>query len=193
MDTPIITWSSIISSGKWLELKSLEVTHPGWKHSSYEVVSRNKAKTNGVVSILPITKDSEIIMIEQYRIPVGRMMLELPAWCREPQKHTSFEDVVHQELLEETGYRAEYLTHVAEFASSAGMTDETSHAYIAHNCEKVRDILDLDQHEYITPIRIPLAGLDHFLLAELSKGRLMDAKSLALIWYYRTFVLGKGG
>ena len=106
MLTPKITGEQLLYSGKFLQLKQLELTHPDEKKTLYEVTTRNSEKVFGIVSILPITQDNEIILIRQYRAPLDRIQLELPAGCAEVGKHTSLEDAVHAELREETGYEA---------------------------------------------------------------------------------------
>lgn len=68
------------------------------------------------------------------------------------------------------------------------MTDEVVHGYIARNCTKVTDILTLDQSEYIKPLIVPYSQFDQLIFDELSSGRAVDPKLLAMMWYFRTFV-----
>lgn len=129
--------------------------------------------------------ENEIIMIRQYRAPIDRVQLELPAGCAEMGKHETLEDAVHAELREETGYVSDSLQHVAEFSSSSGMTDETVHGYIAHNCRRVSDILTLDQDEYISRIIVPVPEFERYIFSEIARGNNIEPKMLAMVWWWK--------
>lgn len=159
--------------------------HPDGKITSYEVIERNQKKVFGIVSVLPITVDNEIILIRQYRAPLNRIQLELPAGCAEIGKHTTLEDAVHAELREETGYISDDLTHIAEFSSSSGMTSETVHGYVARNCKKVTDILALDQDEYIERIVLPMREFDQVIFSEMARGNIVEPKMLAMMYAWK--------
>ena len=97
----------------------------------------------------------------------------------------TLEDAVHAELREETGYSAGKLTHIAEFSSSSGMTNETVHGYIAQNCRKVSDIIMLDESEYIERISLPHTEFDQYILSEMARGVIIKPKMLALVMLWR--------
>jgi ADP-ribose pyrophosphatase len=191
MQTPKITGEETLHDGKHLQLKQLELTHPNGQITSYELVTRLSERVFGIVSILAITVDNEIILIRQYRAPLNRIQLEFPAGCAEIGKHAALEDAVHAELREETGYESDDLTHVAEFSSSSGMTSETVHGYVARNCKKVTDILSLDQDEYIERIILPIREFDQMILSEIASGNIIEPKMLAMMWYYRNSLAKK--
>lgn len=153
------------------------------------MATRRSEKVFGIVSVLPITTDNEIIMIRQYRAPLDRVVLELPAGCAEVGKHQSLEDAVRAELCEETGYASENITQIAEFSSSSGMTNETVHGYIAHQCKKVTDILSLDQDEYIERLVVPLADFDQMIRSEMIGGNIIEPKMLAMMWWYNNIFM----
>lgn len=178
----------MLKAGKFLQLWQLELTHPDGRISPYEVVERNTDRVFWIVSVLPITDEGNIIMIRQYRAPLDRIQLELPAWCAEVGKHTNLEDAVHAELLEETGYTTGRLTHIAEFSSSSGMTNETVHGYVAENCQKVSDILMLDESEYIERVSIASTQFDQYILSEMARGAIIEPKMLAMIWTWRNMM-----
>lgn len=121
-------------------------------------------------------------MIRQYRAPLDSIQLELPAGCAEKGKHATLEDAVHTELREETGYVCDNISHVAEFSSSSGMTNETVHGFVARNCERVSDILTLDQDEYIERILVPMKNFRSFIFSELAKGNTLEPKMLAMMY-----------
>lgn len=124
-------------------------------------------------------------MIRQYRAPLDSIQLELPSGCAEVGKHETLEDAVHAELREETGYTVSKLTHIAQFSSSSGMTNETVHGYVAENCQKVSDILTLDESEYIERVTVPYTEFDQFILSEMARGAIIEPKMLAMMWAWR--------
>lgn len=191
MQTPTIQSREIVKWGKFLTLSRLSLSHPDGKITPYEVVERNSEKVFWIVSILPITHDGQVIMIRQYRAPLGTIQLELPAGCAEVGKHDTLEDAVHAELREETGYKIGKLTHIAEFSSSSGMTNETVHGYVAQNCKKVSDILELDESEYIERITIPYTEFDEYIFREIARGAIVEPKMLALMMLWRNMIAKK--
>ena len=93
--------------------------------ANWEYVTRSKAK--GVVAILAITDDKQVVLTEQYRPPVGRNVIELPAGLAGDiplQEEEPLVTAAKRELKEETGYAAKNWTTLSEGTSSAGLTDE---------------------------------------------------------------------
>lgn len=191
MQIPKVVGNKILTKWKFLFLRQLELSHPDAKQTAYEVVTRNSERVFGIVSVLPITTENEVILIRQYRAPLDRIQLELPAGCAEVGKHKILEDAVHAELLEETGYTSDDITHIAEFSSSSGMTNETVHGYIARNCKRVTDILTLDQDEYIERILVPIAEFDQLIALEILQWNIIEPKMLAMMWWLRNSLAKK--
>jgi ADP-ribose pyrophosphatase len=117
--------------------------------------------------------------------------IELVAGCAEVGKHATLEDAVDAELLEEAGYRSDDVTHIVEFSSSSGMTNETVHGYVARNCERVTDILDLDESEHIEQVIVPCTQFDQFILSEIARGAIIEPKMLAMVYMWRQGMIGK--
>ncbi|QNN21000.1 NUDIX hydrolase [Planctomycetales bacterium ZRK34] len=91
----------------------------GWEHASRRIAS-------GVVAIIAITDDGKIMLVEQYRPPLGRLMIELPAGLAGDLTDAADEDLqtaAERELLEETGYRAARWRQIGDGASSSGLTN----------------------------------------------------------------------
>lgn len=120
----------LIHEGKFLSVLKCE----GW-----EFVNRN-TKTGQVVSILPVTNEGEIILIEQFRIPVDHLVIECPAGLLgdHDENETALE-CAKKELLEETGYISNKWHHIYTTPKSAGMISEIEHKFIARDCEKVAE------------------------------------------------------
>jgi ADP-ribose pyrophosphatase len=103
----------------------------------WEYVSRARGIRAAV--ILPIDGD-HVILVEQFRVPLGRPCIELPAGLVGDQASNPDEDpteAANRELEEETGYRADRMEVVGEFWSSPGMVTESFTLLRAHGLEKV--------------------------------------------------------
>src|SRR3546814_2912534 len=84
--------------------------------------------------------DGHVILGEQYRVPLGRNCIELPAGLvGDEDENESVESSAARELEEETGYRAGSVEVLGEFASSPGMTSETLHLVRATGLQKTGD------------------------------------------------------
>lgn len=113
----------ILYAGRYLEF----VERNGW-----EMVLRR----HPVVALMAWTPDDELLLVEQYRIPVGRRTIELPAGLAGDSTEHSQEsllDAAGRELEEETGWRAGRLEAVMDCPSSAGLSDETITFVAAHD------------------------------------------------------------
>ncbi len=104
----------ILYSGDYLALGSKD----GWEY----VIRRH-----GVVVIIAWTPNDELLLVEQYRVPVGRRTIELPAGLvgdEVGQEAESLLEAAGRELEEETGWRAGRLRTLIRCPTSAGLTDE---------------------------------------------------------------------
>ena len=122
----------VIHAGKFLTYLR---TAKGW-----EYVTRANAK--GCVAILAMTDDRRVILTEQYRPPVGRQVIELPAGLAGDiplQEDEPLLVAAKRELKEETGYVAKNWTMLLEGTSSAGMTDETVSLFYATGLTKMTE------------------------------------------------------
>lgn len=121
--------SETIFQGRLLLVRRDEVVLPDGSHSIREVVHHP-----GAVAILPVQDDGRVVLVQQYRHAVRRMLLEVPAGTREP--HETPEACAARELEEETGYRATEMRLLTRFFVSPGWTDEELSVYVAEGLER---------------------------------------------------------
>ncbi len=146
----------------------------------WEYVSRARGIRAAV--ILPIDGD-EVILVEQFRVPLGRPCLELPAGLVGDTLDNPDEDpteAANRELEEETGYRAARMEVVGEFWSSPGMVSESFTLLRAHGLEKISAGGGVEG-ENITVHRVALAELPAFVAQARARGLAVDVKMLTLL------------
>ena len=99
----------------------------------------HRIKGSGVVAIIAVTRDHELILTEQYRPPVQKNVIDLPAGLAGDIKGAEKEPLLKaakRELLEETGYISRQWSESYTVPSSAGMSTEMVTLYIARNCQR---------------------------------------------------------
>ncbi len=130
----------------------------------------------GASGILPI-EDGHVYLVEQYRYPVGKTTLEIPAGKRE--KGQTFLTCARAELKQETGMRAKSLKHVMMFNPSSAFSNEELHLFVATGLTRGKDCPDED--EFINLKKIPLTQAYHML----EEGKIHDAKTIIMLQWYQ--------
>jgi ADP-ribose pyrophosphatase len=128
-------------------------------------------------------QDRHVILVEQYRVPLGRNCIELPAGLIGDDDGAENEyplDAARRELEEETGYRADSWKVIGEFFSSPGMVSESFTLLKATGLTRVSDGGGTGDEE-IAVHRVPLSGLDAFLDEARAHGCAVDVKILMLL------------
>lgn len=126
-----ITNKETVYDGKWLKLIHAEAKIRGnavnWLYCTRKDLSAPTAELADVVVIVPFVKNAEgtkILLVEEFRIPLGRTQVGFPAGLIDPGEDVATS--VERELLEETGYKVvRVLEESPVLATSAGLTDET--------------------------------------------------------------------
>ena len=123
----------------------------------------------------------EVILVEQYRVPLGKFCLELPAGLigDEGEAEDALTSAV-RELEEETGYCAAHWEELGEFYSSPGMLSESFTLVKATGLTKVGDGGGTASED-ITVHRVALAGLEDFLAERRAAGDAIDVRILLLL------------
>jgi ADP-ribose pyrophosphatase len=162
-----------VYEGRIVNLRVDTVALPDGRSAQREV-----AEHAPVVVIVPLDKDGNVLLVRQYRLPVRRLLLELPAGCMDPGE--SAEEAAQRELREETGQRAGRLERLAAFYASPGFCDELMHLFLATELEP--SPLAPDSDESLEVVQMPL--LEALGLVE--RGEICDAKTIVGLWAART-------
>ena len=128
-------------------------------------------------AVIVALDDGHLLLIEQHRVPAGRVCLELPAGLvgddGEPEAATT---AAARELEEETGYRPAQVEEIGSFYSSPGLTSESFTVVRATGLTRVGA-----GEEGITLHRVPLADVPGFVDAKRREGLGIDAKLLLFL------------
>jgi ADP-ribose pyrophosphatase len=157
------------------EGKYIKVTKDG----TWEYVSRTRGVTAAVILAVD---EGHVVLVEQYRVPVGAKCVELPAGLvGDETAGEAVEAAALRELEEETGYRAERVVNLGRFHASPGMSSEAFTLLRAEGLSKVGAGGGVDAHEQIEVHRIALDQVAAFLEAKRAEGACADAKLLLLL------------
>jgi ADP-ribose pyrophosphatase len=142
------------------------------------------SRLGGVRAAVILALDAgDVILVEQYRVSLGRSCLELPAGLIGDEAQFAGEgslDSAIRELEEETGYQAAQWEDLGEFASSPGMLSETFTLLKATGLSKVGDGGGTD-HEQIVVHRVPLSRIRETIAEHRKRGHAIDVKLLMLL------------
>lgn len=153
-----------IHNGRIFSLWGGEVALDNGEQTVREIVQHP-----GGVAVVPVV-DHNVILISQFRIAIGRDLIELPAGRLEPGENLM--DCARRELEEEIGYRAKELIPLASYYSSAGFTDERMHIFLARDLEKTT--LKLEADERIREVILSVGMIE----AKLNAQEFEDAKTI---------------
>ena len=162
--------SEVVYDGRLLHVRRDKVRLPDGG-----VTDREYVRHPGAVVIIAVLEQGELLMERQFRYPLGRDMIELPAGkidAGEPPAETA-----RRELLEETGYTASEWRHLATMHLAIGYSNERIEIFLARGL--TRKEAKLDDEEFLEVFTLPLATA----LQWVREGKITDAKTLsALLW-----------
>ncbi|PKP92563.1 MAG: NUDIX hydrolase [Alphaproteobacteria bacterium HGW-Alphaproteobacteria-16] len=149
------------------------------KQGRWEYVARARGIRAAV--IVAIDEDDHLLLVEQYRVPLGRACLELPAGLiGDESEGEAAEVAAARELEEETGYRAARVESLGEYFSSPGMVSESFTLVRAHDLERVGDGGGVEG-EGITVHRVKLTEVPDFVATCRTQGMAIDVKLLLVL------------
>lgn len=170
-----IVSSEWVYKGRAVSLRKELVELPSGKRFYREVVVHP-----GASAIIPITSEGKIILVRQYRHPVGEYILEIPAGTLRPGEDP--ETCARRELEEETGYIADELIYLLTIYPCPGYSNERLHIYLARGLR--RGALNLEIDEDLSVVELSLEEA----LEVIRKGEIKDAKTMAAILCYYNFI-----
>ncbi len=158
----------LVFDGKIVRIRVDTVGLPSGREAVREVVEHQAA-----VVVVPIDHEDNILLVRQYRYPVGESLLEAPAGGVEDAETP--EECAQRELREEVGYRARDLRRLAGFWLAPGYSTEFMHAFVARDLAP--DRLEPDEDENILVERVPMSRVPDLIRS----GEIRDAKTIAAL------------
>jgi len=164
-----VSASDVIAKSNIVTVRRDSVRMPDGRHAERDVVEHP-----GAVAVLAIDDAGRVLLIRQYRHPVGRLLWEIPAGLRDVPGEPLVE-TAQRELLEEAGYLASDWQVLEDIFTSPGFSNERLRVFLATNLTRVPDA----ERDYIPDheeahLKIEWAPLDvvvtRFLAGELHNG-----------------------
>ena len=161
--------STEVFAGKMLEVYNDSIILPDGNPATREYV-----RHIGAVAVVPITEDGNVIMERQYRYPVRRVVLEIPAGkLNDPDEDRL--SAAKRELLEETGITAKEWINLGEYHPASAYSNEVITLYLAKGLQFGKQSLDED--EFLNIEQIPLQEL----VDQIMDGAIVDGKTQVAI------------
>ena len=175
------TWvdSEIVFSGRVFSVRTGTVCLDDRSNAQRDVVEHS-----GGVAVVPII-DNEIALIRQFRISIGREIIELPAGRLENGETP--ENCARREIEEELGYRAEKLVLAHSYYSSVGFTNERMYVYLGLNLKETKKRPEWD--ERIQMVRLPVSEI----FPKLLRGEFEDSKTIIGLYAMLGYLSRKEG
>ncbi len=134
---------------------------------------REYIKHQGAVCVVPVTDEMEVIAVKQYRYPIGRVTIEIPAGKLDAGEEPL--TAAKRELSEETGVECADIEYIGGLYPSVAYTDEIIHMYVAKNL--VFGQAHTDDDEFLNVVKIPLKDFVDMVM----DGKIQDSKTMAAI------------
>ena len=161
--------SEKIFDGTLLHVRRATVRLPNGNSSVREWVAHP-----GAAAVLPLFADGSVLLVKQYRYPLGAITLEIPAGKLDAPDEDPL-DCAKRELSEETGYSAKSYEKLTTLATTVGFSNEKIHIYMAKDLEAGKQHTDAD--EFINVVKMPLSEA----VALVENGEIIDAKSMVAL------------
>lgn len=148
------------------------------------VVEREVAERPNAVAIVPLTAAGEVVLVRQYRHPVGGHELEIPAGLMDVEGESE-EATARRELLEEVGMSAGMLRRLLYFHNSGGWSDEATTVFVAtdlRDAEADDGFVAEAEEADMSVVRMPLEEA----IAAVHGGEIQDAKTVIGLLFVAT-------
>lgn len=167
--------SQTIYQGRIVNLEQERVLTPAGKETHREIIRHAPA-----IALLMITADQRMILVKQWRAPVEKVTLEIPAGKVDERDDGDLRHAALREMNEETRLRARHLEKIATTLSSPGFTDEAITLFKAEGLTKVAQPLPQDDDENIRLVKVSLPEA----LQLIKSGEITDMKTVLAIYYW---------
>lgn len=158
--------------GQWLRI---------CRRGRWEYAERTHGEGMAVI-IIAMTPDREVLFVEQFRVPLGKRTIEMPAGLVGDQPgEDTLEDAARRELIEETGWEPARVEVLLTGPTSSGMTSERVAFVRASGLRQVGDGGGVDGED-ITVHRVPRDDAAAWLMQKLREGYEIDLKLWAGLW-----------
>ena len=158
--------SQLIYDGRAVKLRVDTVRIPGGRETKWEIVENRDC-----VAIVAIDADDNVLLVKQFRKPVEKELLEIPAGGIDPGEDPA--TAVRREMQEETGYLPRKVERLGGFYSTPGYCTEYLHLYLA--TDLTLSPLQAEDTENIRLVRVPISQISSLV----ASGSICDAKSIA--------------
>jgi ADP-ribose pyrophosphatase len=141
-----------------------------------ELFERDIIRSPGAVGIVPLLIEDGVpvvVLVRQYRAPLDRYVLEIPAGMRDVPSELP-EVTAERELVEEAGFSAGNLEYLTHFFPAAGMTDSVLHMYLATDLSPVERDVQGPEESHMEVLRMSLAEAVEMV----ARGEINDAKTV---------------
>lgn len=170
-----------LCEGKFLALR---------RDGKWEYAERPNAR--GAAFIVAVTEARELVLVEQYRVPLHARCIELPAGIIGDEAGFADEGIeaaALRELEEETGFRASRAERLISGPVGAGLTSEILHLVRAHDLQRVHAGGGVDGED-ITVHVVPLAGIGEWLAGQSRAGVWVEPRVYAGLWFVQNEAAG---
>ncbi|MDH4189646.1 MAG: NUDIX hydrolase [Betaproteobacteria bacterium] len=163
-----------VYSGVLLHVQRDVVRLPNGRESVREYI-----RHPGAVLAVPLFDDGRVLLERQFRYPLGRVFVELPAGKLEPGEEPL--GTIQRELLEETGYEAARWRRLGMIHPGIGYSNEVIELWLAQGL--VERTARLDEDEFLEVFDAPMAEA----IEMVKDGRISDAKTVAALLWMKAF------
>jgi ADP-ribose pyrophosphatase len=162
--------SETVFQGSLLHVKRDQVRLPNGNETGREYIVHP-----GAVLVIPVLDDGRLVFERQFRYPLQKIFIELPAGKIDPNEDTLLTG--QRELLEETGYTAREWRYLAALHPCIGYSDEIIHIYLASGLQEGEHSRDHDESLEVFTLTLEDA------MQALRRGEITDGKTMiALFW-----------
>jgi len=167
--------SQLIYDGRAVKLRMDTVQMPGGRQTTREIVEHSDC-----VAIIAVDENDNILLVNQFRKPVEKELLEIPAGGIDAGEDP--EAAVRREMQEETGYLPRKVERLGGFYSAPGYCSEYLYLYLA--ADLVPSQLHAEDTESIRLVRVPVSEIPGLL----DSGRICDGKTIAGLLTFQKYL-----